>query len=147
MKGITEGSSRDWLLVMCLPTSAVRLLKVVSLDAQKYAVAEFDIPYSATRAKKALDQIENAMKPDQNKRGGGGAQVKLLRSEFAAIKSVQAQFSKILFVSNLPPVSLPHCWPHLADECCHLSLSGAEDAHVTAGLACSRAPQLCLDHA
>lgn len=72
---------------------------------QKYAIAEFDIPYSASRAKKALDQIENSMKPDQNKRGGGAnTQVKLLRSEFAAIKSVQAQFSKILFVSNLPPV-------------------------------------------
>ena len=74
---------------------------------QKYAIAEFDIPYSASRAKKALDQIENSMKPDQNKRGGGStAQVKLLRSEFAAIKSVQSQFSKILFVSNLPPVCL-----------------------------------------
>ena len=74
---------------------------------QRYAIAEFDIPYSATRAKKALDQIENSMKPDQNKRGGGSTnQVKLLRSEFAAIKSVQSQFSKILFVSNLPPVCL-----------------------------------------
>ncbi len=80
---------------------------------QKYAIAEFDIPYSASRAKKALDQIENSMKPDQNKRGGGSAtQVKLLRSEFAAIKSVQSQFSKILFVSNLPPVRLLPCLGH-----------------------------------
>lgn len=75
---------------------------------QRYAVAEFDIPHSASRAKKALDDIENAMKPDASKqRGGQGAQVKLLRSEFAAIKSVQSQFSKILFISNLPPVRLP----------------------------------------
>ena len=95
---------------------------------QKYAVAEFDIPYSATRAKKALDQIENAMKPDQNKRGGGSAQVKLLRSEFAAIKSVQAQFSKILFVSNLPPVSPPHRCPHTAVDHCLATLWGGGDA-------------------
>ena len=75
---------------------------------QRYAIAEFDIPHSASRAKKALDDIENSMKPDASKqRGGQSAQVKLLRSEFAAIKSVQSQFSKILFISNLPPVRLP----------------------------------------
>ena len=90
---------------------------------QKYAIAEFDIPYAASRAKKALDQIENSMKPDQNKRGGGStAQVKLLRSEFAAIKSVQSQFSKILFVSNLPPVGL---LPGLLGPCAHTSYSNS----------------------
>ncbi len=56
------------------------------------------------------------MRPDMSRRsgqrdggdnGGGGRieQVKLLRSEFAAIRSVQSQFSRTLFVSNLPPVS------------------------------------------
>lgn len=58
------------------------------------------------------------MKPDQNKRSGGStAQVKLLRSEFAAIKSVQSQFSKILFVSNLPPVCVKPAARVLAASC------------------------------
>ena len=72
------------------------------------------------------------MKPDQNKRSGGStAQVKLLRSEFAAIKSVQSQFSKILFVSNLPPVcgqQLLGPWPPPATPGTHVT------AHVVTRL-------------
>lgn len=80
---------------------------------QNYAIVEFGVPYMALRAKRALDDVEAAMRPDTSRRaereaGGRVEQVKLLRSEFAAIKSLQSQFSRTLFVSNLPPVRAPH---------------------------------------
>jgi hypothetical protein len=66
----------------------------------------------ALKAKRALDDVEASMRPDTSRRaereaGGRVEQVKLLRSEFAAIKSVQSQFSRTLFVSNLPNVPPP----------------------------------------
>ena len=84
---------------------------------QNYAIVEFAVPYMALKAKRALDDVEASMRPDTSRRaereaGGRVEQVKLLRSEFAAIKSVQSQFSRTLFVSNLPPV--PPLSLHLA---------------------------------
>ena len=78
--------------------------------AQNYAIAEFVCPSGAQRAKRALDEVEASMRPENNRRGGAGGgrmeQVKLLRSEHAAVRSIQSQFSRTLFVANLPPV--PH---------------------------------------
>ncbi|CAL8463190.1 g2724 [Coccomyxa elongata] len=77
-------------------------------ESKNYAIVEFAVPHMALRAKRALDDVEASMRPDTSRRaereaGGRVEQVKLLRSEFAAIKSVQSQFSRTLFVSNLPP--------------------------------------------
>ena len=74
-------------------------------DAQNYAIAEFCTPHGAARAKRALDDVEASMRPD-NSRGPSGRvqQIKLLRSEYAAIKSVQSQFSRTLFIAGLPQV-------------------------------------------
>lgn len=86
---------------------------VINLMAsQNYAIVEFAVPYMALKAKRALDDVEASMRPDTSRRaereaGGRVEQVKLLRSEFAAIKSVQSQFSRTLFVSNLPNVPPP----------------------------------------
>jgi hypothetical protein len=78
--------------------------------AQNYAIAEFCTPAGAAAAKRALDAIEAAMRPDGGGAGrrpdGRVAQVKLLRSEHAAVKSIQSQFSRTLFVANLPQARL-----------------------------------------
>lgn len=79
------------------------------VNVQNYGIVEFAVPYMALKAKRALDDVEASMRPDTSRRaereaGGRVEQVKLLRSEFAAIKSVQSQFSRTLFVSNLPQV-------------------------------------------
>ncbi len=54
--------------------------------------------------------------------GGGGRleQVKLLRSEHAAVRSIQSQFSRTLFVANLPPVraAAPAFQPLVSCPCC-----------------------------
>ncbi|EIE21364.1 hypothetical protein COCSUDRAFT_48078 [Coccomyxa subellipsoidea C-169] len=76
-------------------------------ESKNYGIVEFAVPYMALKAKRALDDVEASMRPDTSRRaereaGGRVEQVKLLRSEFAAIKSVQSQFSRTLFVSNLP---------------------------------------------
>ena len=43
------------------------------------------------------------MRPESSRRPNGRVeQVKLLRSEYAAVKSIQSQFSRTLFVANLP---------------------------------------------
>jgi hypothetical protein len=106
---------------------------------QNYAIVEYSLPYAASKAKRALDEIEASMRPDMSRRakegdangveeggpeaGKPGArrieQVKLLRSEFAAVRSVQSQFSRTLFVSNLPPVSPPFPSPSKASLSLH----------------------------
>ena len=63
----------------------------------------------------ALDDVEASMRPDGSRGAGGRVeQVKLLRSEYAAVKSIQSQFSRTLFVANLPQVLPPSPMAHMA---------------------------------